>query len=68
MRRVPVMKRHPYLEELLKDYPVVFVDDYNEVTEELLTNNEDKFIQAQEMDLTKLSLPHWFNKMCEDCL
>ena len=62
------MKRHPYLEELLKDYPVVFVDDYNEVTEELLTNNEDKFIQAQEMDLTKLSLPHWFNKMCEDCL
>jgi hypothetical protein len=68
MRRVPVIKRHPYLEELLKDYPVVFVDDYNEVTEELLTNNEDKFIQAQEMDLTKLSLPHWFNKMCEDCL
>ena len=68
MRRVPVMKRYPYLEELFKDYPVVFVDDYNEVTKELLIKNEDKFIRAQEMDLTQLSLPYWFNKMCEGCL
>ncbi len=33
MRRVPIMKRDPYLEELFKDYPVLWVDDFAEVTQ-----------------------------------
>jgi len=64
MGRVPVMKRYPYLEELYKDFPVLFVDDYSEVTEKLLLKNEELFIRAQYFDLIYLSLPHWFEKMC----
>jgi hypothetical protein len=64
MRRVPVMKRYSYLEELYKDFPVLFVDDYSEVTENLLLESEELFVRAQSLDLIYLSLPHWFEKMC----
>ena len=51
------MKRHSYLEELYKDLPVLFVDDYTEVTEELLIKNDHLFQQVQTMDLDGLTLP-----------
>jgi len=63
MRRVPVIKRHPYLEELLKDYPVLFVDKYSEVTEDLLIENDHLFQQAQEMSLEGLTLPGFFDNI-----
>ncbi len=62
MRRVPVFKRHPYLEEMFKDFPVLFVDDYGEVTEQLLKDNDHLYQQAQKMDMNKLDLDWWFNK------
>ena len=62
MRRVPVFKRHPYLEEMFKDFPALFVDEFDEVTEELLTANDHLFQQAQTMDMNKLDLDYWFNK------
>lgn len=43
MRRVPIMKKHPYLKELFKDYPVLFANSYSEVTKELLEKNECLF-------------------------
>ena len=60
MRRVPVMKRYPYLEYLFKDYPVLFVDDYSQVTEELLIKNNQLFLDAQTMDISKLDLNNFF--------
>jgi len=63
MRRVPVIKRHPYLEKLLKDYPVLFVDKYSEVTEDLLIENDHLFQQAQEMSLEGLTLPGFFDNI-----
>jgi len=68
MRRVPVMKKHPYLQELYKDLPVLFVNDYSEVTEELLIENDNLFQQAQTMDLSSLTLPYFFDKIVEDSL
>ena len=68
MRRVPVMKRHPYLEELYKDLPVLFVNHYSEVTEELLIENDNLYQQAQTMDLSSLTLPYFFDKIVEDSL
>jgi hypothetical protein len=65
MRRVPVMKRHPYLEVLFKDYPVLFVDNYSEITEELLIENDNLYQQAQEMDITPLTLPYFFDNVVE---
>lgn len=65
MRRVPVMKRHPYLEVLFKDYPVLFVDNYSEITQELLIENDNLYQQAEEMDLTPLTLPYFFDNVVE---
>jgi hypothetical protein len=62
MRRVPIFKDHPYLREMFKDFPALFVKDFNDVTEELLLANEHLFTQAQEMDMSKLDLDYWFNK------
>ena len=66
MRRVPVMKRHPYLEELFKDYPVLFVDKYSDITKDLLLENEHLFQQAREMDLTRLTLRGFFDNIINE--
>ena len=66
MRRVPVMKRHSYLEVLFKDYPVLFVNEYSEITKELLIKNKNLFQRAQEMDLTLLTLPYFYDKIVND--
>ena len=68
MRRVPIMTRDPYLEELYKDYPVLFVDDYKDVTKELLIQNDDLFQKAQTMDLSGLTLPTFFDRIVEKAL
>lgn len=68
MRRVPVMKEHPYLRKLFEGYPVLFVNDYAEVTEELLKDNEHLFIQSQEMDLNQLTLPTFFDNIVNKAL
>ena len=66
MRRVPIMKRHPYLEELFKDYPVLFVDKYSEVTEDLLIENDHLFQKTQEIDLHRLTLHGFFDKIVNE--
>ena len=65
LRRVPVMKRHPYLEELYKNYPVLFVDKYEDVTEQLLVENEHLFQKAKTFDFTELSLPYFYDKIIQ---
>jgi hypothetical protein len=66
MRRVPIMKRYPYLEELFKDYPVLFVDKYFEVTEDLLIENDHLFQKTQEIDLHRLTLHGFFDKIVNE--
>ena len=66
MRRVPVMKRDEYLEVLFKDYPVLFVDKYSDITKELLLENEHLFLQAREMDLTRLTLRGFFDNIINE--
>ena len=68
MRRVPVMTRDPYLEELYKNYPVLFVDDFSQITKELLIENDDLFQRAQTMDLSGLTLPTFFDRIVEKAL
>ena len=68
MRRVPVMVRDPYLEKLYVDYPVLFVDDYKDVTKELLTKNDNLFQKAQTMNLSGLTLPTFFDRIVEKAL
>ena len=63
MRRVPVMKRYPYLEKLFRDWPVLFVDKYTDITEDLLLENEHLFQEAQVMSLLPLTLPIFFDNI-----
>lgn len=60
LRRVPVLKDHPYLRELFKPFPALFVNDWDEVTEELLNANLDLFEKAQTMSMDNLDLAHLF--------
>lgn len=63
LRRVPVMKDHPYFRKLMEGFPVLFVKDWDEITEELLTDNLELYNQAQDMDLNKLDLDVIFNRI-----
>ena len=65
MRRVPIMTKDPYLEDLFEKYPVLFVDKYSDVTEELLLANDHLFQQAQTMDLSHLTLPKFFDNIVD---
>lgn len=56
MRRVPVMKDHPYFRELMKGFPVLFVKDWRDVTRDLLIYSEPLYQEALEMSLKKLDL------------
>ena len=60
MRRVPVMKRDSYLQQLFKNYPVLWVDDFAEVTQTMLMDNYHLYEQAQDLILGELSLPYYF--------
>lgn len=57
------MKKHPYLEHLYMDYPVLFVDRYEDVSEQLLVENNHLYERAQIMDLSELTLPKFFDKI-----
>lgn len=63
LRRVPVMKKHPYLEELYKNFPVLFVDRYEDVTEELLVQNNHLCDLVKTLDFTQLSLPYFYDNI-----
>ena len=56
LRRVPVMKDHPYFRELMKGFPVLFVKDWSDIDEKLLKDNDYLYEQAQQMSLKKLDL------------
>jgi hypothetical protein len=68
MRRVPVMKKDPYFENLFKDYPVLFVDDYSDITEDLLIENNHLYERALNMDISNLTLPNYFDRIVNKTL
>ena len=68
MKRVPVMKRDPYLQELFKNYPVLWVDDFVEVTQKMLMDNYHLCEEAQNIILGQLSLPYYFHTTVHQAL
>tara|TARA_Y100000593_G_scaffold92952_1_gene186152 strand:+ start:657 stop:1601 length:945 start_codon:yes stop_codon:yes gene_type:complete len=66
MRRVPVMLTYPYLIELFKDWPVLWVSDYGDVTQDLLKANNHLYEEAREMDLSKLTLRGFFDNIVNE--
>ena len=68
MKRVPVMKRHSYLEKLFSDYPVLFVDSYSQITEDLLIENNNLFEESKKINIDKLTLPTFFDTIVNKAL
>lgn len=68
MKRVPVFKKHPYLEEMFKDFPVLFVNEWEEITKELLEENDYLFDKAQNINMENLDLDFWFNKKTNEII
>lgn len=57
LNRIPIMKYNKYLEEIFKDFPVLFVENYSNITEDLLSN----FNPPEPIDINKLNLDTLFN-------
>lgn len=66
MRRVPVVIKSEYLQEIFKDFPVLMVNDFSEVTEDLLKENDYLFQEAQKIDLNKLDIKLFFDKIIDE--
>lgn len=64
MRRVPVVKTTKYLKKIFEGIPVLFVDSFSNVTEELLIEKNYLWEQMQSFDLSKLS----YKKIFDDIL
>lgn len=63
MRRVPIIKDHPYFRVLMKDYPVLYVKDWDEITPKLLVDNDFLYQRAQKMDLKEFDLKRIYNNI-----
>jgi hypothetical protein len=68
MRRVPVMKKNKYLEYVLKDYPVLFVDNYSKITEDLLVSNQHLFDEMQRINLDGLDIQNFYGKIVNNSI
>lgn len=65
MRRVPVMLDHPYFRKLMDGFPVLFVDDWRDIDDNLLVYHNYLYQQAQQMNLKKLDLNLIFNAIVQ---
>ena len=63
LRRVPVMRLSPYFSRLMQGFPVLFVNEWSDVTEDLLLANNHLFEEAKLMDLGKLDLNLMFKSI-----
>jgi hypothetical protein len=62
MKRVPIFKKHPYLQRVFRDFPAIFVDDFEEVNYKLLKKYGHLHLDAQRMDMNLLNLDKVFEK------
>lgn len=61
MRRVPVMKLSPYFACLMAGFPVLFVNEWSDVTKELLEKSDHLYEEAQQFNMDRLDLNLLFN-------
>ena len=62
LKRVPIMKKSKYLQELYKDYPILWVNDFMDCTKSLLSSSNHLFEKAQKIDNNLLDLYTVFNR------
>lgn len=62
LKRVPIMVKDDYLQELYKDYPVLWVNDFSKITKTVLSNAQDLCDKARNIDTNLLDLYSVFNR------
>ena len=62
------MKKNDYLIKLYSELPVLWIDEYSNLTEELLISKNFLFEDAQKMNLNKYFLPNYFNELVNSAL
>jgi len=60
LKRVPVLEYHPYKEVVFKNFPVLFVDKYENLTEDLLLKNSFLYEEAKNINFDNLDLEKIF--------
>ena len=66
MRRVPIVERTAYMLNMFQGLPVLYVDSFFDVTEELLLENEHLYQEALTFDMNKLDMVLRYNKIIEE--
>lgn len=61
MRRVPIMKKSPYFACLMQGFPVLYVEQWSDITLKLLEESDHLYDEAQALNLNKLDLNLIFN-------
>lgn len=62
LKRVPIMLKNEYLQELYKDYPVLWVEDFGKINKTLLSDAEELYDRARNIDINLLDLYSVFNR------
>lgn len=66
MRRVPIIKKNDFLTNLFDGIPVLFVEDFNDVTESLLNENLNLYDEMQNFDLSNLDIKKMYEKILKE--
>jgi len=66
MKRVPIVIRSKYLEKIFDGFPVLMVDNFSDVTEELLIQNDHLYQKALKLDMNKLDIRVLYNNIIEE--
>ena len=56
MKRVPIVKDSEYLREIFDGFPVLFVKDFCDITEDLLKENDYLYRESLNFDISKLDM------------
>lgn len=68
MRRVPIVQDTPYLREIFKGIPVLYMNNLLNVTEQLLIDNDYLYQQIQTFDMNRLDIEKLYNKCIDHAL
>ncbi|ABU43639.1 hypothetical protein AR158_C093L [Paramecium bursaria Chlorella virus AR158] len=63
LRTIPIVKKHIAMEQFT-DLPILFVDNWDNITEEYLNEQYD-IIMAKDWNLDKLKINYWYQKILE---
>jgi hypothetical protein len=62
------MIKNNYLEKLFQNFPVLFVNDFSDISYDMLIQNDHLYYEALSFDMRKLDLNHLFQQAVEKSL